>query len=509
MHRALRSSGNIKLGLFILAILIIAGSLLYTNWLVLELRHDNQRYLQYNAKLLANALATDAQAKKYREERRQFLVFNANLYASALSTEAAGLDFAFNEIIRNIAFPVIITVREGGRSEIYAHKNIEFPDPGMDAESVTEFLRKEIERMDSENEPIPVEYLEREVMLIHFGNPAEGQFENLLHKILESITFPIIITRGSGEDLQITNHSVRGLEELDPSTKEASLRQMIGRMDAQNEPIGVFFQGQRILDIHYLDSGIILALRWFPLIELIIFTTFILLGFAGIQFLRNAERRGIWVGMSKETAHQLGTPLSSLMGWIELLKDQDLPTSALEVVQDMEKDVQRLQQVAERFSKIGTGVALKAIPVTEVVEPVVDYVRRRIPQWGKTIEIGMTGPRDLQVMANPELLGWALENLLKNAVDAIDQEQGRIDIRIQGGLGQVVVEIEDNGRGIHARDHKNVFRPGWSSKKRGWGLGLSLVDRIIREYHQGHITLSSAPGLGTIFRVQLKPVSNP
>ena len=507
--KGLRSSSNIKLGLFFLAILIILGSLGYTNWLVRELREDNQRFLQYNARMLANALASDAQTRKYREERRQFLVFNANLYASALTTESSNLDFAFNEIIRNIAFPVIITVQESSGERIYAHKNIPIPDEYQTRESEDGYLNAIIARMDRENEPIPVEYLGRVIMLIHFGNPAEEQFENLMQQILETISFPVIITREVDGEVEVENHTLSGLDNLSMRDRQDLLHQTITSMDLQNEPVPVYFNGEVILTLHYHDSGIIRALQWFPLFELIIVASFILLGFAGFQFIRNAERRGIWVGMSKETAHQLGTPLSSLMGWLELLKGQELVAKTSEIVQDMETDVQRLYQVADRFSKIGAGVNLEAAGFNEVIDPVVAYIQRRIPQWGKSIEIVVDGDTTVQTLIHRELIGWALENLLKNAVDAIEQDEGRISITVARDNKFVSVDVADNGRGIAPRDHRNVFRPGWSSKQRGWGLGLSLVERIIREYHHGSISLSSTPGIGTTFHILLKLAPNP
>ena len=231
--KGLRSSSNIKLGLFFLAILIILGSLGYTNWLVRELREDNQRFLQYNARMLANALASDAQTRKYREERRQFLVFNANLYASALTTESSNLDFAFNEIIRNIAFPVIITVQESSGERIYAHKNIPIPDEYQTRESEDGYLNAIIARMDRENEPIPVEYLGRVIMLIHFGNPAEEQFENLMQQILETITFPVIITREVDGEVEVENHTLSGLDNLSMRDRQDLLHQTITSMTSR------------------------------------------------------------------------------------------------------------------------------------------------------------------------------------------------------------------------------------------------------------------------------------
>jgi NtrC-family two-component system sensor histidine kinase KinB len=304
--------------------------------------------------------------------------------------------------------------------------------------------------------------------------------------------------------VEIQNHTIDLDENLESQEINHTLQNALRRMDSINDPVPVKFGNETVMLIHYEDSGLIQALRWFPFIEFGIMGGFILLGFAGFQFIRKAEHRGIWVGLSKETAHQLGTPLSSLMGWIELLRQEETKEQTSRIVEEMDKDLQRLNQVADRFSKIGAGVKLEALSIRKLVEPVLGYVQRRIPQWGKSITVKFDCPEDYLVLAHEELFGWAFENLLKNSVDAIKGDEGIIQVRVLRRGNWVQITVRDNGEGIPLRDHKNIFRPGWSSKKRGWGLGLSLVERIIREYHQGDISVESAPGQGTSFEISLK-----
>jgi len=507
--RELRSTTNIKLGLFLLSVLIITGSLIYTNWLVRELRDDNLRFLNYNSKLLANALASDLQTKAYLDEQRQFLTYNANLYAQALSADSPSMDFAFNEIIRNISFPVIITVVEHDEQVIYAHRNVELPE-SLPEDAVQRYLLDLARKMDEQNQSIPVMYLDQEIMSIHFGRVERQEFDEIVENILRAVNFPMILTRVNDRGVtEIQDHTIPLDPGLSAAEKHRMLQSAMRRMDTVNDPVPVVFNDEVMMQIHYEDSGLIQALRWFPFIEFGIIGGFILLGLAGFQFIRKAERRGIWVGLSKETAHQLGTPLSSLMGWIELLRQEEKSDQSAQIVEEMDRDLQRLNQVAERFSKIGAGVKLKSHSVTAIVEPVLRYVQRRIPQWGKSIKMEYVCEEDFQVLAHGELLGWAIENLLKNAVDAIKGEEGLIQVIVSRRRDRVMVTVRDNGEGIPLRDHKNIFRPGWSSKKRGWGLGLSLVERIIHEYHLGHITVESAPGQGTSFQISLKtPSSN-
>ncbi len=502
--REIRSTTNIKLGLFVLSVLVISVSLLYTNWLVKELRDDNLRFLKYNSNLLANALSADLLSKAYLEEQRQFLSYNANLYAKALSADTPSMDFAFNQIIRNISFPVIITVVERGKTIIYAHRNVQIPD-SIPRIIQPAYLLEVAREMDEQNEAIPVTYVDSEIMRIHFGQAGSQKFEEIVDEVIDAVNFPMILTsvdeRG---DLIVKDHTLDLDEGMNPDEQESRMQTALRRMDAKTPPVPVVFDGKTVMLIHYEDSELIQALRWFPFIEFSIIGGFILLGFAGFQFIRKAERRGIWVGLSKETAHQLGTPLSSLMGWIELLREGERTPHTRKIVEEMDRDLQRLNQVAERFSKIGAGVKLEPINARALVEPVLNYIQRRIPQWGKSIEIVFDCPEDFTVLAHAELFGWAIENLLKNSVDAIKGDEGTISVSILMRGSWVQILVSDNGDGIPLRDHKNIFRPGWSTKKRGWGLGLSLVERIIHEYHEGHISVESAPGQGTTFEISLK-----
>ncbi len=502
--REFRSTTNIKLGLFVLSVLIISGSLLYTNWLVRDLRDDNLRFLNYNSKLLANALSADLQSEAYLDEQRRHLSYNVNIYANALSADSPSMDFAFNQIIRNISFPVIITVREGGEQIIYAHRNVVMPDSLSEAE-LQAFLRQTITSMDNRNEAIPLNYLDQEIMRIHFGRVEPREFEAIVENIVSAVNFPMILTKKTTDgNVEIQDHTLDLDTSMAADEIDNILQMSMRRMDLKNDPVPVEFGNETIMLIHYEDSGLIQALRWFPFIEFGIMGGFILLGFTGFQFIRKAEHRGIWVGLSKETAHQLGTPLSSLMGWIELLRQEENSQQTGQIVEEMDRDLQRLNQVAERFSKIGAGVKLESLSVKDLVEPVLGYVQRRIPQWGKSIKVEFDCPEDYLVLAHTELFGWAIENLLKNSVDAIKGDEGTIQVQVLRRSNWVQIRVSDNGEGIPLRDHKNIFRPGWSSKKRGWGLGLSLVERIIREYHQGDITVESAPGQGTSFEISLK-----
>lgn len=258
--------------------------------------------------------------------------------------------------------------------------------------------------------------------------------------------------------------------------------------------------------VYYGQSAVAQSLKYFPYIQFGLLTLFLSLIYINISNLRRSEQSNLWVGMAKEAAHQLGTPLSSMFGWIELLRDSTSTESSLNIVHELEEDVKRLQNVAERFNKIGSGPELSTQRVEPILIKVVDYIERRLPRFSKDVQIRRSIQDDLKASINSDLLSWAIENLLKNAIDAIEssQENSFVEIRCHGDQQQIVIEIEDSGRGIDKKYYKEVFQPGFSTKKRGWGLGLSLTRRIIEDYHKGKISITrSSPGEGTTFRIVL------
>ncbi|MEX1055343.1 MAG: HAMP domain-containing sensor histidine kinase [Rhodothermales bacterium] len=279
-------------------------------------------------------------------------------------------------------------------------------------------------------------------------------------------------------------------------------------MSASYEPIPVVLgTGPNRLKqyIFYDDSRLVRELRFFPYVQLLFVGLFILVGYLGFSYVRRSEQSSLWVGMAKEAAHQLGTPISSLMGWTELMKSGELTTEQQEdAIEEIENDIQRLSRVASRFSDIGSLPKLDVRPVAPVVEATAEYIRRRMPRQARSVELNVSVPPELRAPLNAELFEWVIENLLKNALDAIESDRGSIDITAQKEGGRVLIDVKDSGKGIDRRNWKNVFRPGYSTKKRGWGLGLSLAKRIVEDYHGGSLTLvSSRVGYGTTFRIAL------
>ena len=254
------------------------------------------------------------------------------------------------------------------------------------------------------------------------------------------------------------------------------------------------------IDVCYDDSVMLRRLSSYPFVQLGVVMIFVVIAIFALLTSKRAEQNKVWVGLSKETAHQLGTPISSLMAWVEILKET-YPDDAL--IPEMDKDVQRLQLIADRFSKIGSLPEPVPASLNEVMEHVVDYMERRTSR--KVHMVRDFPDNDIVVRINASLFEWVIENLCKNAVDAMGGE-GTITLRVmRGDAGRVVIEVSDTGKGIRKKDLRNVFRPGFTTKKRGWGLGLSLAKRIVEEYHRGRIFVKcSELGVGTTFRIELK-----
>ncbi|BDQ04279.1 HAMP domain-containing sensor histidine kinase [Ignavibacterium sp.] len=332
----------------------------------------------------------------------------------------------------------------------------------------------------------------------------------LFDNIIKPIDFPLILT-DKDDNINLDSKSdLRNIKldsTLSRKQQEEFLYKMMKEMDELHPPINITYADTLILTrIHYGDSELIKQLQFYPYLQIAIAGLFILLGYIGFSYIKKSEQSNIWVGMAKETAHQFGTPISSLMGWLEMLKlNYNDPNKVLDIAEEISNDVEKLNKITIRFSKIGSKPDLKPQNLFEEVTKVTDYFNRRLPQTGKTVELQIKGDKNLCAMINSDLFEWVIENLIKNALDAIEDKNGLIAINIIEGKKFAEVEVADNGKGIDLKRRKDVFRPGYSTKKRGWGLGLSLSKRIIEGYHGGKIFVkSSIPNEGTVFKILLK-----
>jgi signal transduction histidine kinase len=341
------------------------------------------------------------------------------------------------------------------------------------------------------------------------SNPNED-ITFLFDNIIKPIDFPLVLT-DANNFINIYNRTdIRNIE-IDSTLTDKELENFINErvreMDEMHTPIEVTYADSIILTkIHYGDSEHIKQLRYYPYVQIVIAALFIILGYIGFSNIKRSEQSNIWVGMAKETAHQFGTPISSLMGWLEMLRiNYKDPDKVLDVTEEISNDVEKLNKITYRFSKIGAKPELSKTNVIEELKKVTAYFERRLPQTGKSVELKIEGDENACADINPELFEWVIENLIKNSLDAIEERSGIIEMNVQTVRNTVEIEFTDSGKGIDINRRKDVFRPGYSTKKRGWGLGLSLSKRIIDGYHGGKIFVkSSAPGEGTTFKILLK-----
>lgn len=323
---------------------------------------------------------------------------------------------------------------------------------------------------------------------------TSGEDFNFMLSILErNTTIPILLLDSLG--IIITDKNI----EYTPDRKSQVLKRELQKMKSENEPI-IVDTGTEKQYLYYRSSVLLENLKYYPLVQFAIIFLFILVAYLAFNSSRNAEQNQVWVGMSKETAHQLGTPISSLMAWVELLKMQNIDEN---LIQEFEKDTQRLQKITERFSKIGSVPELIPTDVPDAVRSTVEYLRTRSSGKVKYI-LDFDQRKTIEAPLNASLFSWVIENLCKNAIDAMNNS-GTIQISIVEKGEQIVIDVADTGKGISKSYYKSVFQPGFTTKKRGWGLGLSLAKRIVENYHKGKIFLKQSEiNKGTTFRIILQ-----
>ena len=361
--------------------------------------------------------------------------------------------------------------------------------------SYTRYLSAEL-REDNRD----VVKLYAEIIAATVQDESNTNIDFIFENIIKKVKFPIIQSDQNNNPQLWTN--------LPSNINSNSDRiKFLSSMDKINMPIPLVFNDKTKGPItfgylHYGDSTLIQKIQIWTYIELISIGMFVLFGFMGFSFIRNSEKQHIWVGLSRETAHQLGTPVSALLGWLDHLKNDS--SNVKNIIPELESDIERLEQVSRRFSKMGSKPEMEYFDLSKKVENVLSYLKRRIPTLDKKVELVNNIEPDIDIMANGTLLSWAIENLIKNSIDSISGDSGSIHVGMNKNKNNVKIRISDSGCGIPKKDWKNIFRPGFSTKQSGWGLGLSLCQRIINEVHKGEIyIIESSEEAGTIFEINI------
>ncbi len=320
------------------------------------------------------------------------------------------------------------------------------------------------------------------------------KYLNFLNEVTrQNTTIPIIIIDEDGSFNLDANISYK------PEKRVHILERELKKMKDYSNPITIKLSEETKQYLYFRESNLLRNLRYYPFVQLVVIIIFILVSYFAFNATQQAEQNQVWVGMSKETAHQLGTPISSLMAWIELLKLQNVDQN---IIQEFEKDTERLEKITERFSKIGSRPELLHLNIIEVLSSAVDYLKTRSSNRVK-FEASFNSDDVIVAPLNAALFSWVIENLCKNAIDAMDNS-GIITINVKEKESTINIDITDTGKGVHKSQFKTIFQPGFSTKKRGWGLGLSLAKRIIENYHRGKIFIKwSEISKGTTFRIIL------
>lgn len=366
----------------------------------------------------------------------------------------------------------------------------------------SQYLANQLAQKERENAQLYADALK---IVASDNSDAEVEALTFIFDLVQLNTFPKILLNADNSIITVSE-ALEPPTDWSPEERQAFLQAKVQQFKQEFDPIKVQYAANQYNTVVYGESFLLKQLRWFPLGQLLVAFTFIGIVFAGFAVAKRNEQNRVWVGLAKETAHQLGTPVSSLMAWIELLKlnTEDQPENQ-ELVRDMEHDIKRLEMIAERFSKIGSVPELIPVKLKDILDRSADYLTKRMTRSGAiTLSVNNQLPLDRTLAVNPQLFDWVIENLLKNALDAMQSREGSITLEAGEKGDFYLIDVTDTGKGIPKSHFKKVFEPGFTTKKRGWGLGLSLTKRIVENYHGGKIFVKdSEVGKGTTFRVLL------
>ena len=489
-----------KWTLAVIALLLIAASLWYTNRLVKSIAEQETKQVKmWAAAMEQHAVmmqSTEEFFNKVSEQEQLRVELLANAYRRLMDIKSNENTATYVDIIRNnISIPLVLTDDKGN---ILSSNNLPPEQEGktvFDAEMRHAYSKFPPIKIDPGYGIVQYLYYNESRIYTDLKTVLEDMVDHFMEEItLNSVGAPVIITN---ED----QSQILGFGNLDSIQMQDTnfVKRQLAIMMEENDPLQIDFMNKGKATIFYRTSDLVEQMRYYPIILILVFALFLLIAYLLFSSARRSEQNQVWAGMAKETAHQLGTPISSLMGWVELLKMQEEPFVG---THEMEKDIERLQIVTDRFSKIGSVPVPEPTDINYLIRDTMDYLQKR---FSKKFEFEINLPEGELIMPLiPSLFRWVLENLTKNAVDAMG-DHGKITLDLIDDGDHIHLDLSDTGKGIPKSQIKQVFNPGFTSKKRGWGLGLSLAKRIIEDYHKGKIYVkSSVVGEGTTFRITLK-----
>lgn len=485
--------------LFASAMVIFTVIIIYSNKLIKKIAQEERQRIEIWAGAITYKTQIINETERFFDSIRIEEGNQASIFAKAVKKVAEAslyedITFYQDIISANQTVPTIIAGRNGN---IDAAINV--PDSIERMRNIRE-LGDAIHDFDS----LKLAYYQRDYVMVYYKNShIYGDFREMIDNLLESFfeetvinsaSVPVIITDS-------TQINVIAAGNIDSTILNAPFKvnARLEKMREENEPIVLDWLDHGKCYVFYEESTVLKQLRWFPYIQYGIIFVFILIGYLLFSVSRRSEENRVWVGMSKETAHQLGTPISSLMAWTELLKEMPVDQS---IPQEIGKDVHRLETIAQRFSKIGSVPVLEDTDIVPIIEDFTNYLQTRISSM---VNITFEKPdHPIVLPLNKQLFEWVIENLCKNSADAMEGK-GSITVTITEEKSRVYIDVTDTGKGIPAKMQRRIFSPGYTSKSRGWGLGLTLARRIINNYHKGKLFVkSSVVGEGTTMRIMMR-----
>ncbi len=487
-----------KIFLFLLAMVIVGITLWYSNHIAARIKIEEREKVELWSEAIKRRAVlvnyTQGLFEQLKTEERKKADLLGNAY-NIISDPTYESDFTFiTEFLwKNTTIPVLIYDDQG---RLWNSVNLPLGKEKDDA-----YIDSLYKVVSKKNEPIVLSevgqkiYYDDSRLFTQLQETMDDLINSFISEtVLNSASVPVIVT-DSSQTVVLKNGNLDSTLFNTPELLASKLQQM----RHTNPPIEVDLPGQGKQFIFYEDSEVLRQLQMFPVFQLILIGVFLLVSYLIFSTFRKAEQNQVWVGMAKETAHQLGTPLSSLMAWSALLESQGVDSNS---VKELNKDIERLNTITDRFSKIGSVPTLTEENVFGIMHDAIDYLQSRVSD---KVHFTINCPdHELTAHFNKPLFGWVIENLVKNAVDAMDGK-GKLSIDISKSGSRVFIDITDSGKGILKNQWKTVFQPGFTTKRRGWGLGLSLVKRIIEHYHDGRIYVKwSEHERGTTFRIELR-----
>lgn len=480
-----------KVVLLLLAATIAGVTLWYTNSIARRIRDEEKAKVElwHSAIRKKEELVRLTQVlfdSLRREESRKAEVLGRAM--KAIADARGDLSFPADVLSLNNTIPLLVCNTE---NKFQLSRNV-------DSVYIKDPVRIEELRLQYEQEYKPIAFPDADIVVYYSNSYMYKELKQTIDDLVSSFFNETVINTASVPVIVTDSTKMNVVQVGKIDTLKCNVNEVLAEMKEGYEPIEIKILGRPTQYIFYDDSATIQQLKLFPYLQLSLIGVFLVVAYVLFSTFRRSEQNLVWVGMAKETAHQLGTPLSALMAWRDLFEQQGVSKALIE---EFNKDIERLSTITERFSKIGSEAALTPVGAKDLVEEILDYLRVRI---SSEVVILVESEGNPKVNVNVALFSWVIENLVKNSVDAMDAK-GQLTVSIHEANGKVYIDVKDSGKGIPKRKWKTIFEPGFTTKLRGWGLGLSLAKRIVKNYHKGSIyVLSSVQGEGTVFRISLK-----